>query len=71
MTFSVWFSQWYRAKQFAEEKAEGRIEGQTEVWAEDIKFLKDRGFHAAAAVLESLAREQDVPSDHQQSTERS
>ena len=33
------FSEWYRAKRFAEGKAKGR--------AEDIKFLKDRGFDTA------------------------
>ena len=63
LTFSMWFSQWYRAKRFAEGKAEVR--------AEDIKFLKDHGYHAAAAVLEALAQEQDAPRDHQQSTDRS
>ncbi len=76
MPFSVWFAQWYRAKRFAAGRAEGRIEGRiegrtegraeglvegrAERRAEDIKFLKDRGFYAAAAMLEGLAQEQDA-----------
>ena len=50
---SVRFSEWYRAKRFAAGKAEGR--------AESIKFLKDRGFYAAAAALEVPAHEPDTP----------
>ena len=53
VTFPMWFSEWYRAKRFAEGKAEGR--------AEVIKALRDRGYQAAAEVLEALAREQDAP----------
>ena len=54
---SVRFSEWYRAKRFAEGKAVGRAE----VRAESIKFLKDRGFYAAAAALEVPAHEPDTP----------
>ncbi len=57
MTFPMWFSEWYRAKQFAEGKAELKAE----VRAESIKLLKDRGFYAAAAMLEGLAQEPDTP----------
>ena len=62
-------SEWYRAKRFAEGKAVGRVEGQAEGraagrverGAEDIKALKEQGFHAAAAALEALDQEQDAP----------
>ena len=65
-------SEWYRAKRFAEGKAvgqaEGRAVGRVERGAEDIKALKEQGFHAAAAALEALDQEQDAPP--QQSAQR-
>ena len=65
-------SEWYRAKRFAEGKAEGQAEGRAvgrvERGAEDIKALKEQGFHAAAAALEALDQEQEAPP--QQSAQR-
>lgn len=57
MTFSEWFGEWYRARLFAAEKAAGRAEGRAAARAEAIKLLKDRGFYAAAAMLEAPAPE--------------